>query len=150
MRGVAPFCLGALVLAWSPLSVAGEVESFVVTTRDLAFPMIDTSITFTRTSDHVYRARYSSPPPSADHLMLYTGLYLCAARSLALDAGFDRFALLPDEDVARGDAAAAGVTAFLKPGEEASKVLEPRFATARFSSIDLVAKNCPPQANAKH
>jgi len=87
--------------------------------------------------------RYSTPAPSPDDLMLYTGFYFCAARRLALDAGFDRFALLPDADVAQRDAVAGGVTAFLKPGEDASRVLEPRFASARFQSIESIANVCP-------
>lgn len=70
--------------------------------------------------------------------MLYTGLYLCAARKLALDAGFDRTALIPDPESPQ-----SGIAVFLKPGEEAARVLEPRFIGATFNSIELFAKNCP-------
>jgi hypothetical protein len=75
--------------------------------------------------------------------MLYTGFYLCAARKLALDAGFDRTALVPDPEST--ESTQSGIAVFLKPGEEAAEVLEPRFAGARFSSIELFAKNCPIQ-----
>ena len=47
-------------------------------------------------AEHTYRVQYSTPPLSADYLMLCTGFYFCAARRLALDAGFDRTALIPD------------------------------------------------------
>jgi len=139
--------MAALCLGWSALSLASEPESFVLATKDLGFPVIDTTVTFTRIAEHTYRVRYSNPPPTPDHLMLYTGFYFCAARKLALDSGFDRFALLPDVDAAQGDPVQGGVTAYLKPGEEASKVLESRFASAKFSSIDLVAGNCAAQSS---
>jgi hypothetical protein len=134
-----------LCFGWSALSMASEPETFVATTKELGFPVIDTNVTFTRTGEHTYRVRFSNPPPMPDLLMLYTGFYFCATQRLALDAGFDRFALLPDPDAAQNDPAQGGITAFLKPGEEGSKVLEPRFATAHFTSIEGVARNCPAQ-----
>ena len=148
VHAFAMFSAGVLLLGWSGLGVAEEPASFALAAKAYGFPVIDTTITFTRLAEHTYQVRYSHPPPSPDHLMLYTGFYFCAARKLALDAGFDRFALLPDADVAQHDPAAGGITAFLKPGEEASKVLEPRFASAQFNSIELVASNCPAQPTA--
>ena len=136
-------CLAGLFLGWSGLSLASEPASFVLTTKDLGFPVIDTAITFTRAAEHTYRVRYSNPPAGAEYLMLYSGFYLCAVQKLALDNGFDRFALLADPDSVQSDSAQAGITVFLKPGEEASKVLESRFASATFGSVELVAKNCP-------
>ena len=135
--------LGVLLLGWSGLSLAGEPVSFVLTTKELGFPAIDTTITFTRVAEHTYRVRYSNPPPGAEYLMLYSGFYFCAVQKLALDNGFDRFALLADQDSPQNDSAQAGITVFLKPGEEASKVLEPRFVGATFGSVELVAKTCP-------
>jgi hypothetical protein len=114
----------------------GEAVSFVLTTKELGFPAIDTTITFTRVAEHTYRVRYSNPPPAAEYLMLYSGFYFCAVQKLALDNGFDRFALLADQDSPQNDSAQAGITVFLKPGEEASKVLEPRFVGATFGSVD--------------
>jgi hypothetical protein len=134
-----------LLLGWSELGVAEEPASFALAAKAYGFPVIDTTITFTRLAEHTYQVRYSNPPPSPDHLMLYTGFYFCAARKLALDAGFDRFAMLPDADVTQRDPTAGGITAFLKPGEEASKVLEPRFVNTQFRSLELVASNCPAQ-----
>jgi hypothetical protein len=136
-------CWSLALLVASASCLAGEPETLVLASKDLGFPEIDTTITFARTGEHTYRVRYSTPAPSPDHLMFYTGFYFCAARRLALDAGFDRFALLPDADVAQRDPVAGGVTGFLKPGEDAAKVLEPRFASAQFLSIELIAKGCP-------
>lgn len=107
--------------------------------KEFGFPVIDTTVTFTRLAEHTYRVHYSTPPPSADYLMLYTGFYLCAARKLALDSGFDRTALIPDSESTQ-----SGIAVFLKPGEEAKKVLEPRFAGTTSSPVTLFAKNCPP------
>jgi len=134
----AAFSAGALLLGWSGLNMAEEPASFVLATKDLGFPVIDTTVTFTRLAEHTYRVQYSTPPLSSDHLMLYTGFYFCAARKLALDADFDRTALVPDAESTQ-----SGIAVFLKPGEEVSKALAPRFATATFSSIELFAKNCP-------
>jgi hypothetical protein len=139
----ATFSVVALLLGWSGLTMAEDPASFVLSTKDLGFPVIDTTVTFTRLAEHTYRVQYSSAPPSPDYLMLYTGFYFCATRKFALDAGFDRTALAPDPD---SSPQSGGIAIFLKPGEEASKVLEPRFASARFSSIELFAGNCPPQA----
>ena len=120
--------------------MAEEPASFVLATKDLGFPVIDTTVTFTRLAEHTYRVQYSTPPTSPDHLMLYTGFYFCAARKLALDTGFDRTALVPDPESTQ-----SGIAVFLEPGDEASKVLAPRFASVTFSSIELFAKNCPTQ-----
>jgi len=130
---------GALFLGWSGPNVADEPASFALAAKESGFPVIDTTITFTRVGQHTYKVQYSTPPPSADFLMLYTGFYFCAARKLALDAGFDRTALIPDPGSPQ-----TGTVVFLKPGEEAAKVLEPRFAGATFNSIELFATNCPP------
>ena len=131
-----------LLLAWSGVNMAEEPASFNLAAKDFGFPVIDTTVTFTRLAEHAYRVQYSTPPPGPEYLMLYTGFYFCAARKLALDAGFDRTALIPDPESPQG----GGIAVFLKPGEEAPKVLEPRFASATFSSIELFAKNCPTQA----
>lgn len=134
------FSAGAVLLSWSGLNMAEEPASFALAAKEFGFPVIDTTVTFTRLAEHTYRVQYSTPPPSADYLMLYTGFYFCAARKLALDAGFDRTALIPDPESTQ-----SGIAVFLKPGEQAQKVLEPRFAAAMFSSIELFAGNCPPQ-----
>jgi hypothetical protein len=130
---------GVLLLCWSGPNGAEEPASFALAAKEFGFPVIDSTITFTRLAQHTYKVQYSTPPPSADYWMLYTGFYLCAARKLALDAGFDRTALIPDPESPQ-----SGITVFLKPGEEAAKVLEPRFTRATFNSIELFAKNCPP------
>jgi len=134
----AAFCAGALLLGWSGPNGAEEPASFVLAAKEFGFPVIDTTVLFTRLAEHTYRVQYSPPPPSADYLMLYTGFYFCAARKLALDAGFDRTALVPDPESPQ-----SGIAVFLKPGEEASKVLEPQFTGATFNSIEMFAKNCP-------
>ena len=136
----ATFSAGVLLLAWSGLNMAEEPASFVLATKDLGFPVIDTTVTFTRLAEHTYRVQYSTPPAGPEYLMLYTGFYFCAARKLALDAGFDRTALIPEPESTQ-----SGIAVFLKPGEEAPKVLEPRFAGATFSSIELFATSCPTQ-----
>ena len=136
---------GAWLLGWSGLSLADDPGSFALSTKEYGFPVIDTTITFTRVAEHTYRVQYTSPPPSPDYLMLYTGFYFCAARKFALDAGFDRTALAPDPEAPPSQS--GGIAIFLKPGEEASRVLEPRFASASFSSIELFARNCPRQAS---
>ena len=133
---------GVFLLGWSGPNGAEEPASFALAAKEFGFPVIDTTVTFTRLAEHAYRVQYSTPPPGPEYLMLYTGFYLCAARKLALDAGFDRIALIPDPESPQG----AGISVFLKPGEEAPKVLETRFAGATFSSIELFAKNCPTQA----
>jgi hypothetical protein len=130
---------GALLPGWSAAIGAEEPSSFAVAAKELGFPVIDTTVSFTRIAEHTYKVKYSPPPPSAQYLMLYTGFYFCAARKLALDAGFDRTALIPDPDSPQNATAV-----FLKPGEEAAKILEPRFRGAAFNSIELFAKNCPP------
>ena len=61
--------LGVLLLGSSGLSLGGEPVSFVLTTKELGFPAIDTTITFTRVAEHTYRVRYSNPPPGAEYLM---------------------------------------------------------------------------------
>ena len=66
------FSAGALLLGWSGLNMAEEPASFVLATKDLGFPVIDTTVTFTRLAEHTYRVQYSTPPLSSDHLMLYT------------------------------------------------------------------------------
>jgi hypothetical protein len=130
---------GALLLGWSGPNGAEEPASFARTAKELGFPATGTTITFTRLAQHTYRVQFSTPPPSGDYLMLYTELYFCGARKLALDAGFDRVALVPDPESPQG-----GIAVFLKPGEDATKVLEPRFIIgASFDSIELFA-NCPP------
>jgi hypothetical protein len=140
----ATFAARALLLGWSALSMAEDPASLVLSAKDFGYPVIDTTITFTRVAEHTFRVQYSSAPPSSDHLMLYTGFYFCAARKLALDAGFDRTALTSDPDP---QPRSGGIAIFLKPGEEASRVLEPRFAGATFSSIELFAPNCPTQTS---
>jgi hypothetical protein len=129
----------ALSLTWSGPNMAEEPAIVHLASKEFGFPVIDTTVTFTRMAEHAYRVQYSPPPPSPDYLMLYTGFYFCAARRLALDAGFDRTALVADPESPQG----AGIAVFLKPGEEAPMVLDPRFAGATFSSIELFAKNCP-------
>jgi hypothetical protein len=128
------------MLGWPALGLAEEPASFALSTKELGFPAIDTTITFTRLAEHTYRVQYATPPPTPDHLMLYTGFFFCAARQFALDTGFDRTALVPDP---KAPPLSGSIAIFLKPGEEATKVLEPRFANARFSSIELFAPNCP-------
>jgi hypothetical protein len=140
----ATFAARALLLGWSALSMAEDPASLVLSAKDFGYPVIDTTITFTRLAEHTYRVQYSSEPLSPDYLMLYTGFYFCAARKLALDAGFDRTALASDPEPPPHS---GGIAIFLKPGEEASRVLEPRFASATFSSIELFAQNCPTQAS---
>ena len=147
LRACITLSLGVLLLGRSGFNLADEPTSFVLTTKEIGFPAIDTTITFTRTAEHTYRVRYSNPPPSPDHMMLYTGFFFCAARKLGLDSGFDRFALIPDPGSAQGDSTQGGITVFLQPGEEASKILEPRFASGTFTSIDLVGRNCPAQSD---
>jgi hypothetical protein len=122
------------------MSSAAEPADFVVTTKQLGFPVIDTGITFTREADRIYRVRYSSPPPSPDLAMLYTGFYFCAAQNLALEAGYDRTALIPDPNSAQG-----GVAAFLKPGESASDLSDRRFANVPLTPIAVLASTCPAQ-----
>ena len=134
----------AWLLGWSGLTLAEDPASFSLSTKEYGFPVIDTTITFTRIAEHTYRVQYTSPPPSPDHLMLYTGFFFCAARNFALDAGFDRIALVPDPDALPQS---GGIAIFLRPGEEATKASEPRFANARFSSIELFAPNCPANAS---
>jgi len=134
------FSAGVLLLGWSSLNMAEEPASFALGAKEFGFPVIDTTVTFTRLAEHTYKVQYSTPPPSADYLMLYTGFYFCAARKLALDVGFDRTALISNPETPQN-----GVAVFLKPGEDAAKVLPPRFAAATFSSIELFAKNCPTQ-----
>ena len=124
--------------------MAEDPARFVLSTKDFGFPVIDTTITFTRLAEHTYRVQYSSAPPSPDYLMLYTHFYFCAARKFALDAGFDRTALTSDPEPPPHS---GGIAIFLKPGEEASRVLEPRFVSATFNPIELFAPNCPTQAS---
>ena len=131
---------GASLLGWCGLSLAADPASFAVSTRELGFPTIDTTITFTRLAEHTYRVQYSNPPPSPDHLMLYTGFYFCAASKLAREAGFDRTALAPDP---AASPQSGGIAIFLKPGEEAASALEPRYAAATLVSVELFARNCP-------
>ena len=139
LHAFAAFSAGVLLLGWSALGAAEEPASFGLDAKEYGFPVIDTTVTFTRLAEHTYRVQYSTPPPSPEYVMLYTGFYFCAARKLALEAGFDRIALVPDSESPQG-----GIAVFLKPGEE-PKVLEPRFAGATFGSIELFAKNCPAQ-----
>jgi len=134
----AALSVGALLLGWSGRAMAEEPARFALDAKEFGFPVIDTTVTFTRLAEHTYKVQYSTLPPSADYLMLYTGLYFCAAQKLALDAGFDRTALLPDPESTQ-----SGFAVFLKPGEEAANVLQPRFAAATFSSIELFATSCP-------
>lgn len=141
LRTCAAFSAGALLLGWSGLNMAEEPASFALGTKEFGFLVIDTTVIFTRLAEHTYKVQYSTPPPSADYLMPYSGFYFCAARKLALDAGFDRTALIPDPESTQ-----SGVAVFLKPGEDAAKVLQPRFAAATFNSIELFAKNCPTQS----
>jgi len=135
----AALAAAALLLVSSAPTRADEPASFALDAKAYGFPVIDTTITFTRVAPRAYRMRYSTPPPSADHLMLYTGLYFCAARKLALEAGFDRTALVADPESPQG-----GIALFLMPGEEAAKALEPRYAGATFNAIELFARGCPP------
>jgi hypothetical protein len=81
---------GASVVGWSALSLAEEPVSFALSTKELGFPAIDTTITFTRLSEHTYRVQYTTPPPTPNDLMLYTGFFFCAARQFAVDTGDDR------------------------------------------------------------
>jgi hypothetical protein len=95
----------------------------VFSSKDFGFPEIDTTITFTPDSERTFRIEYSKPPPHPDMLMLYTYLYFCTARKVAIERGFDRFGILPEE----GQTLTA-TAFFLRPGEEANQVLGPRFA----------------------
>jgi len=128
----------AFLLAWAAPNGAEEPARFALAAKEFGFPVIDTTTIFTRLAQHTYKVQYSTPPPSADYLMLYTGFYLCAVRKLALDTGFDRTALIPDPESPQ-----SGIAVFLKLGEEAAKVLEPRYSGATFNSIEVFAKNCP-------
>jgi len=129
-----------LLLAWSGPNMAQEPASLVLSTRDIGFPVIDTTITFTREAKHTYRVRFSNPPPAPEYAMLYTGLQFCAARKLATESGFDRVAFVPEADSPQ-----SGFAVFLAPGEEASKTLDQRFANASFGPVELLARNCPAQ-----
>src|SRR2546430_2250648 len=73
----AAFSADALLLGWSGLNVAEVHASSVLATKDLGFPVIDTTVTFNRMAEHTYRVQYSTPPLSFDHLILYTGFYFC-------------------------------------------------------------------------
>jgi hypothetical protein len=53
-----------LLLGWSELGVAEEPASFALAAKAYGFPVIDTTITFTRLAEHTYQVRYSNPPPS--------------------------------------------------------------------------------------
>lgn len=96
LHALAILAAGALLPSWSAPARADEPASFALAAKAYGFPVIDTTVVFTRVAQHAYKFRYSPPPPSADVLMLYTGFYFCATRALALEAGFDRTALVPD------------------------------------------------------
>src|SRR5262249_36241531 len=129
-----------LLLAWSGPNMAQEPASLVLSARDIGFPVIDTTISFTREAKQTYRVRFSNPLPGPEYAMLYTGLQFCAARKLATESGFDRVAVVPESDSPQ-----SGFAVFLAPGEEASKTLDQRFANAPFGSLDLLARSCPMQ-----
>src|SRR5262249_26882459 len=124
-----------LWVARSGPNMAQEPASLALSTRDIGFPVIDTTITFTREAKHTYRVRFSNPPPGPEYAMLYAGLQFCAARKLATESGFDRVAVVPESDSPQ-----SGFAVFLAPGEEASKTLDQRFANAPFGSLDLLAR----------
>ena len=98
-------------------------KDFAFSSNEFGFPeVVDVTLTFTAESERTFRLQYSKPPAYPDLGMFYTMLYFCGARKIALEQGFDRFGLAVEKG---GE---TGIGFFLKPGEVAAEVLEPRFA----------------------
>jgi hypothetical protein len=126
--------LAVLVSSVEALAATDDRLERAFSATELGFPEIDTAIIFAPESERTYRIRYSKLPAGESNLaMLYTVLYFCAARKLAIERGFDRHGLLADAGSSPG-----GTAFFLRPGESAAQVLEPRFA-----GVSLLPVNYP-------
>jgi hypothetical protein len=133
----------ALLASGGRVVAANDRLERVFSAKELGFPEIDTTIIFAAESERTYRVRYSKLPAAPDLAMLYTTLYFCAARKLAIEQGFDRNGLLPDPGPSQ-----SGVAFFLRPGESGAQVLEPRFAAVSLLPVDhpTVAIECDRRA----
>jgi hypothetical protein len=116
----------------------------VFSSKDLGIPEIDITITFTPESERTYRVEYSKLPAHPDLGMFYTYFYMCAARKIALERGFDRFGMFPVKDEP-----SFGIGFFLRPGEDANQVLGAQFSNAAALSVTnpSVSQGCDAMAS---
>ena len=122
--------LAVLALSSGVASASDERRNFVFTAKEFNLPL-DASVTFTAETQRTFRVEYSDSPAHPDLLMLYSYLYFCAARKVALEQGFDRYGLLQPQGQTQ-----SGTAFFLSPGESASQVLGPEFSKAPVLPID--------------
>ena len=137
--------LAVLASSVGTLATANDGLDRAFPAKELGFPEIDTTIIFAPESERTYRIHYSKLPAGESNLaMLYTTLYFCAARKLAIERGFDRYGLLPDAGPSQ-----SGTAFFLRSGESAAQVLEPRLAAAPALPVDYpsIASGCDTRAN---
>ena len=128
------------------LAAANEEPDRTFPAKELGFPEIDTAIIFAPESERTYRMHYSKLPAGESNLaMLYTTLYFCAARKLAIERGFDRFGLILSD----AGPSQSGIVFFLRPGESAGQVLEPRFAAVSPLPVNYptIATECDRRTN---
>jgi len=116
----------------------------VFSSKDFGISEIDVTITFTPESERTYRVEYSKLPAHPDLGMFYTYFYMCAARQIALERGFDRFGMLPVKDQPN-----FGIGFFLGPGEDANQVLGAQFSNAAALSVTnpSVTQGCDAMAS---
>jgi hypothetical protein len=129
------------------LAAANEERDRIFPAQELGFPEIDTAIIFAPESERTYRVHYSKLPAGESNLaMLYTSLLFCAARKLAIERGFDRFGLALVDPPGPSQ---SGIVFFLRPGESAGQVLEPRLAAVSPLPVNYptIASGCDTRAN---
>jgi hypothetical protein len=137
-------CVSALLALLGNASAADDRGEVVLSSKQLGFEEIDTTLTFTRESERTYKVQFSNDPPYADLGALYSMFYVCASRRVAVELGFDRYGIVPDPKPGKG-----GTAVFLREGESASQALASQYANASLLPVDYptIAAGCDMKAS---
>ena len=112
----------AVILLISCANVQNKREHFVFSANEFSFP-VDVKITFTKESANIFGFVYSKSPSQSGDLMLYTYLFMCATRTIAMELGFDRYGRLPQQK----NKGLIGTAFFLRSSESVSQIMGSQF-----------------------
>jgi hypothetical protein len=137
-------CVSVLLALSGNATAADDRGELILSSKQLGFEEIDTTLTFTRESERTYKVQFSNDPAYPDLGALYSMFYFCASRQVAVELGFDRYGIVPDPKPSKG-----GTAVFLRRGESTSEVLAPQYANASLLSVDYptIAAGCDMKAS---
>lgn len=132
-----------IILLISCANRQNKKDYFVFSANEFNFP-IDVNMTFTKESENIFRFKYSKSPSQSGDVMLYSYLFMCAARTIAKELDFDRYGQLPEKKKGL-----IGTVFFLRSNESVSQIMGSQFENVTALPVDYptISSMCAKDSN---